>query len=91
MSSRFSLTLPLLLLSLAATAAPPEIEHTPPRAEAGKDVVFRASIRASGGVYNPELLWRAAGSSRYRRVPMRAEAVPEWSDKLVIAAAYVLD
>ena len=70
---RLGLTLCGLLASLGAAAAPPELQHTPPEARAGHELVFRAAIRAPGGVYNPELLWRPAGGQRWRRVPMRAE------------------
>jgi len=65
--------LSILLGAFSVRATPPFIEHSPPTVEPGKEILFRAKISAPGGVYGPELLWRAGGSSRWTRLPMRLE------------------
>ncbi len=68
------LLLLLSVASLAVQAAPPVIDHVPPSAEAGKELVLRAVIRAPGGVFGPELLWRTAGAAQWNRIPLRPQA-----------------
>jgi hypothetical protein len=57
----------------AVDTTPPRIEHTPPAActlEAA--CVIEARITDDSGVFDPTLLFRAAGASTFERTPMQA-------------------
>lgn len=71
------LAIPLLALffALPALAAAPAFEHTPPPdAVPGQDLTVAAAIHSSGGVYDPYLWYRPAGSKGFRKLALKRGA-----------------